>query len=174
MCHAKITFRFRQEIELPFQPCSHFCVPTTCRRLQERFRCGGASPVWRVVVQIDGSWSKSEVVVQILGRGPRSSARLGPAVAGGRERGRWPFERLRYASSWAPSRCSLLGGSEVQRSESAESSCAAEVPARAHKPYPCPHPSPSNPKHSRSSDRAVEACAASSLTLARPHPWHLH
>jgi len=75
MCHAKITFRFRQEIELPFQPCSHFCVPTTCRRLQERFRCGGASPVWRVVVQIDGSWSKSEVVVQILGRGPRSSAR---------------------------------------------------------------------------------------------------
>ena len=62
----------------------------------------------------------------------------------------------------------------MQRSESAESSCAAEVPARAHKPYPCPHPSPSNPKHSRSSDRAVEACAASSLTLARPHPWHLH
>ena len=79
MCHAKITFRFRQEIELPFQPCSHFCVPTTCRRLQERFRCGGASPVWRVVVQIDGSWSKSEVVVQILGswskveRAPRPS-----------------------------------------------------------------------------------------------------
>ena len=174
MCHAKITFRFRQEIELPFQPCSHFCVPTTCRRLQERFRCGGASPVWRVVVQIDGSWSKSEVVVQILGRGPRSSARSAQRwredVSAGAGAVRAAEIRLLMGAVTLLAARRVGGATLGVRRELLRS----EVPARAHKPYPCPHPSPSNPKHSRSSDRAVEACAASSLTLARPHPWHLH
>ena len=75
MCHPKITLGFGQEIEFSFQPCSHFCVPTTCRGFQDRFQRGDRIASPSVVVQTEASWSKTErrgpklrVVVQGRGR----------------------------------------------------------------------------------------------------------
>ena len=107
-----------------------------CRRFQDRFQCRDRIPSPGVVVQIEASWSKWSVVVQ---NGASWSKVAGAGGWWTGARARTPLERLRYAP-WVPERCSLLGGSEVRPSESAESSGAAEAPTRAHKPSPRPHP----------------------------------
>ena len=111
-----------------------------CRRLLDRFkrRVRIASP--SVVVQTEASWSKMErrgPKLRVVVQGPGAYGLSGGWWTGARAR--TPLERLRHAP-WVPERCSLLGGSEVRPSESAESSGAAEAPTRAHKPSPRPHP----------------------------------
>ena len=140
MCHPKITLGFGQEIEFSFQPCSHFCVPTTCRGFQDRFQRGDRIASPSVVVQTEASWSKTErrgPKLRVVVQDPGAYRLSGGWWTGARAR--TPLERLRYAP-WVPKRCSLLGGSEVRPSEVAESSGGAEAPTRAHKPIPRPHP----------------------------------